>query len=228
MPCRLSIIIPALNEASVLGSSLLHLQPVREAGHELIVVDGSSTDDTPALAAPMVDEVIHAPRGRARQMNAGAALARGDTLVFVHADTYLPNGAVNALCTGMAQQSTSWGRFDVRLSGPHRSLRIVEFLMNLRSRLTGIATGDQAIFVQRRLFETVGGFPDIPLMEDIALSRTLRAIVRPLCLRESVITSSRRWERQGIMRTIALMSYLRTAYALGVDPERLVRLYYRA
>ncbi|MEO6696754.1 MAG: TIGR04283 family arsenosugar biosynthesis glycosyltransferase, partial [Gammaproteobacteria bacterium] len=164
-------------------------------------------------------------RGRARQMNLGAATACGEILLFLHADTRLPQNAGAVIHSGLAQTGARWGRFDVRLSGRPPLLRVVEALMNWRSRLTGIATGDQAIFVRRDLFERAGGFPDIPLMEDIALSRILKRFSRPFCVRERVITSSRRWEQHGIVRTIFLMWRLRLAYALGADPEQLVRRY---
>ncbi len=222
----LSIIIPTLNEATAIVSTLTGLQAQRAAGHEVIVVDGGSTDATCSLAAPFADQLLHSARGRARQMNCGAAAACGDVLVFLHADTLLPEGADRVVRTGLAQTGALWGRFDVRLSGSHPLLRVVETLMNVRSQLTGIATGDQAIFVRRDLFEQVGGFPDIPLMEDIAISRALKRHGRPFCVRERVITSSRRWERRGISRTIFLMWRLRLAYALGADPRDLVRRYY--
>jgi rSAM/selenodomain-associated transferase 2 len=229
---RISIIIPALNEAQVLTPSLTRLQGLRQSGHEVLLVDGGSSDATVSLAAPLVDTIAHAPQGRARQMNAGARLARGDMLIFLHADTCLPEGVEQILRAAKAAaakaQRPVWGRFDVRLSGRHWLLRVVETLMNMRSRWTGIATGDQAIFVERILFEDARGFPDIPLMEDIALSKTLRAIAPPLCLRARVVTSSRRWETQGIVRTILLMWGMRLAYALGVDPLDLVRIYYRS
>lgn len=221
----LSIIIPTLNEAAVIVPALTGLQSVRAAGHEVIVVDGGSTDATCSLAAPFADQLLHSERGRARQMNCGAAAARGEVLIFLHADTLLPEDADRAIRAGLAQTGACWGRFDVRLSGAHPLLRGVETLMNGRSRLTGIATGDQAIFVRRDTFEQAGGFPAIPLMEDIAISRILRRYGRPLCLRERVITSSRRWERRGIVRTVLLMWWLRLAYACGADPQRLARLY---
>jgi rSAM/selenodomain-associated transferase 2 len=223
---RLSIIIPTLNEAAAIVPTLTGLQALRAAGHEVIVMDGGSTDATCSLAAPFADQLLHSERGRARQMNCGAAAARGEVLVFLHADTLLPEGADRVIRTGLAQTGARWGRFDVHLSGSHPLLRVVETLMNGRSRLTGIATGDQAIFVRRDVFEQAGGFPDIPLMEDIAISRILRRFSRPLCVRERVITSSRRWERRGIVRTVLLMWWLRLAYAFGVDPQRLVRRYY--
>jgi rSAM/selenodomain-associated transferase 2 len=191
----------------------------------LIVVDGGSDDATIALSELAVDRIIRSSRGRSRQMNAGARLAGGEVLLFLHADAFLPEGADQLIIDGLNRQGKSWGRFDVRLSGRHFLLRITEWLMNWRSRLTGIATGDQGIFVQSRLFEVVGGFPEIELMEDVALSKTLKKKGKPLCLRHRILTSSRRWEKEGILRTILLMWSLRLAYFLGAHPRRLARFY---
>ena len=193
---------------------------MRLRGHEVIVVDGGSTDGTADLAAPLCDRFLRSEKGRARQMNAGAALASGDALVFLHADTRLPPLADRFIFEGL--QDSSWGRFDVAIEGSTRALKLVACAMNLRSRLTGIATGDQAIFVRRDAF---GGFPLIPLMEDIAFSRQMKRRVRPACVRERVVTSGRRWETHGIVRTIVLMWRLRLLYALGVGPGRLARRY---
>lgn len=222
---RLSIIIPMLDEAAGITAALAPLQALRRAGHELIVVDGGSADGSAALAAPLADRVVHSAPGRARQMNTGARLAGGEVLVFLHADSALPNDCARLIAEGLPRSGRRWGRFDVRLSGRHPALRLIETLMNLRSRLSGIATGDQAIFVERRLFESVGGFPDIALMEDIALSRVLKRSGRPLCLSERVITSSRRWENHGIASTVWLMWRLRLAYFFGADPRALRRRY---
>lgn len=221
---RLSIVIPALNEAPQICATLADLQPLRSQGHQLILVDGGSQDGTPDLAKPLVDQLLTAPPGRARQMNAGAALAAGDVLWFLHGDTRIPPGAPRALLAAL-DRGAAWGRFDVRLSGSHPLLRIVERLMNLRSCVQGIATGDQGIFLGRALFQQLGGYPDQPLMEDIALSRALRRRGRPACVRERLVTSSRRWERRGILRTIWLMWHLRLAYALGADPAWLAERY---
>lgn len=223
----ISIVIPALNEANQIVATLGALQAARRAGHELIVVDGGSADGTVERAAPLADQVIGASRGRARQMNAGAAAARGDILWFVHADTLVSEDGYKHVCAAVAG-GAAWGRFDVRLSGRGPALRVVEALMNRRSRLTGIATGDQAIFVLRELFQQLGGFADIPLMEDIALSAALRRLGRPACLVEPAITSSRRWERDGVWRTVGLMWWLRLRYWLGTDPAVLHRQYYRS
>ncbi|MBK5929884.1 TIGR04283 family arsenosugar biosynthesis glycosyltransferase [Halochromatium salexigens] len=221
---RLSIIIPTLNEADAIVALLGDLAALRAAGHELILVDGGSTDTTQALAEPLVDRLLAAPRGRAAQMNVGAQAATGELLWFLHADSRVPAATAEALLAA-AHTGVRWGRCDVRLSGRHPLLRVIERAMNLRSCLSGIATGDQGLFVTRADFTAVGGFPDIPLMEDIALSRRLRRLARPLCLRPALITSSRRWESRGILRTMVLMWRLRLAYALGADPARLARLY---
>jgi rSAM/selenodomain-associated transferase 2 len=223
---RLSIIVPALNEADTIGALLTDLAPFRTAGAEVILVDGGSSDGTPERAAADVDRVLPAQKGRAAQMNAGARVARGDLLWFLHADTRVPADAASALQDAWAG-GARWGRFDVRLSGRHFLLRLVERGMNIRSRLTGIATGDQGIFVTRAAFEQVGGFPPLVLMEDIALSTALRRLARPACLRVRLITSSRRWEEGGVLRTILLMWRLRLAYFLGADPARLARRYRR-
>jgi rSAM/selenodomain-associated transferase 2 len=221
---RLSVIIPTFNEAAHIRDTLEPLQPMRARGHEVILVDAGSMDDTLGRAAPLVDRCLTTRRGRARQMNAGAAHARGEILWFLHADTRVAP-ACDRIILAACGDTTSWGRFDIRLSGRQRLLRLVERLMNLRSRLSGIATGDQGMFVSRRLFEGVGGFPEIPLMEDIELSKRLRRTVRPLCLRKRILTSSRRWETQGIVRTIGRMWMLRLAYAAGVSAEHLAPHY---
>ena len=220
----LSIIVPVLNEAAGIAESLTALAPYRRRGVEVIVVDGGSGDRTAALARPLADQVIGAPRGRAAQMNAGARIARAEVLLFLHADTRLPDEADGLITDGLARSGRAWGRFDVRING-HPSLAIVATMMNLRSRFTGVATGDQAMFVARAAFDSVGRFPDVPLMEDIALSRQLRRLGRPLCLRARVTTSGRRWERHGIVRTILLMWQLRLAYFFGAEPATLARRY---
>lgn len=224
----LSVVVPTLNEADGVRATLVSLQPLRERGHEVILSDGGSTDDTVSVARPWVDEVVVGPAGRARQMNAGAAQARGEVLLFLHADTLVPPGADTFIAEGLRRSGRRWGRFDLRLSSRHWALRVLERTISWRSRLTGIATGDQAIFVERALFESEGGFEDIPLMEDVRLTASLRSTGRPLCLREKVVTSSRRWEERGITRTILLMWRLRLEHALGADPGRLHRIYRRS
>ena len=220
----LSVIVPVLDEAACIEACLVPLQLMRERGAEVLVVDGGSRDATRAIAGPLADRVIDAPRGRARQMNAGAQAARGDVLLFLHADSLLPAGADAAIERAIAA-GARWGRFDVMIAASGPLLRVVAAMMNARSRLTGIATGDQAMFVRRGDFAAAGGFPDIALMEDVALSKTLKRATRPACLRERVATSGRRWERRGTVHTILLMWRLRMAYAMGADPQRLARLY---
>ncbi len=221
---RLSIVMPVLNEAASLGATLQPLQALRARGHELIVVDGGSQDHSVALARPLADQVVASPRGRARQMNAGAAQARHDTLLFLHADSTLPEAA-DAAIAGALQRGARWGRFDVRIHGRSAWLPVVAWFMNRRSRLTGIATGDQALFVQRALFQQLGGFPEQPLMEDVELSRRLRRVQRPACLRACVRTSGRRWDERGAWRTIVLMWRLRWLYWRGTPAEQLARAY---
>ena len=219
----LSIVIPVLDEARGIAAALAALGRLREQGAEVVVVDGGSRDDTRSLAGAQCDRVVEAPRGRGAQMNAGAHAARGEFLVFLHADTRLPADGERAIHAALARGE--WGRFDVAIEGADRLLALVETTMNLRSRLTGIATGDQAIFVRRAAFDAVGGFPEIALMEDVELCKRLRRRSRPVCLRERVTTSARRWRRHGTLRTIFLMWRLRLAYALGADPRRLARRY---
>jgi rSAM/selenodomain-associated transferase 2 len=221
----LSIIIPALNEASVIGHLLDTLQPLRERGHEVILVDGGSDDTTRAIAEPLVDYLVESAAGRAMQMNAGAAIASGSVLWFLHADSTIPGDAGQLLESIADMDAPVWGRFDVRLSGSHRLLRIVEAMMNYRSRITGIATGDQAIFISRDLFQAVNGYPDQPLMEDIEISKALKRTVKPVCVPTHVVTSSRRWEQHGILKTIVKMWRLRLAYYTGTSAEKLVMRY---
>jgi rSAM/selenodomain-associated transferase 2 len=222
----ISIIVPTLNEAAILEHSLEPLQRLREQGHEVIIVDGGSGDHTPALASPYADQVISAGRGRALQMNRGARAANGSLLWFLHADTRIPMQAAEEIIKAIgAKGSYRWGRFDVRLSGDHWLLRLIARMMNLRSRLTGIATGDQGIFIQQGLFKSIGGYSEIPLMEDIDLSKRLKSLAAPYCSPECLVTSSRRWEANGIVRTILLMWYLRLGYFFGRSPERLAGIY---
>jgi len=221
---RFSIVMPALDEAAGIAATLQALAPWRGAGDEVIVVDGGSRDDTAEQARPLADAVLAGPRGRARQMNAGAAIAQGEWLLFLHADTQLPPGARAAL-EAAVRRGARWGRFDVRIEGASPWFPLIAALMNHRSRLSGIATGDQAIFVQRPLFLQLGGYADQPLMEDIELCRRLRAVARPASLRERVSTSGRRWEARGVWRTVWLMWRLRWRYWRGAAPEELARAY---
>ena len=223
-PVNLSIIVPVLNEGATIAAFLQALAPLRACGVQVIVVDGGSQDNSLAQATPLVDHALAGPQGRARQMNTGAALAQGHVLLFLHADTRLPDAA-DALVLAAIGAGARWGRFDVHIEGQSPMLRIVASMMNLRSRLSGVATGDQAIFVQRAAFEAIGGFPDQALMEDIELSKRLRRLAAPACLRACVCTSGRRWESRGVWRTIALMWRLRWRYWLGASPEHLARAY---
>lgn len=220
----LSIIVPVLNEAARIEAVLRSFLPFRDRGAEVIVVDGDSNDGTRDIARTLADHVVTGPRGRATQMNTGAAIARGKILLFLHADTQLPDNADTLVHEGLARTGRAWGRFDVRFNaGPF--LGLIALMMNLRSRITGIATGDQAIFASRAVFDAAGGFPPIALMEDIALSVRLKRISRPLCLRAHAITSPSRWKENGTLRTVFLMWRLRLAYFLGADPRQLAQRY---
>lgn len=220
----LCIVLPVLDEGATLAVRLQALEGLRRQGARIVVVDGGSQDDTLAVARERADLALLAPRGRASQMNAGAAACPADVLLFLHADTVLPDNA-DVLVRRATLGPFAWGRFDVRIDSPRALLRVVGTLMNLRSRWTGIATGDQAIFVRHDLFQRVGGFPDLPLMEDIAICRLLKQQGPPACLRERVTTSARRWERNGTWRTIFLMWRLRAAYFFGADPRELAVQY---
>ncbi|MGB8338861.1 MAG: TIGR04283 family arsenosugar biosynthesis glycosyltransferase [Burkholderiales bacterium] len=222
---KLSVIVPTLNEASGIQTFLEALAPLRLRGHQVIVADGGSSDATAAIAKPLTDIVLSAPKGRATQMNAGAAQAKNDVLLFLHADTFLPEAADKMITDALINGRKKWGRFDVNLNGGHKLLSLVAASMNLRSRLTGIATGDQAIFLTRELFHQAKGFPAIALMEDIALSKILKRDSAPACLRAKVISSGRRWERQGLWRTVFFMWRLRLAYFFGADPQQLAGKY---
>lgn len=241
MTPSLTIIVPTLNEAASIEQVLTSVRAIdRELslGLELIVVDGGSTDDTGTLAQPLADQVLDAPRGRARQMNAGAAAAAGDYLLFLHADTILTTAAAKELKDALANEPV-WGRFDVRIEsciesrvenniGGHAFIfGVISFMMNRRSRYTGIATGDQAMFVRRDMFEAMGGFVDQPLMEDIELSKQLCKQARPICLKGPVVTSGRRWETNGVWSTIVLMWCLRWRYWRGESAQELARAYQR-
>jgi rSAM/selenodomain-associated transferase 2 len=219
-----SIIMPVLDEAAGIEAALRVLAPYRTRGAEVIVVDGGSSDNTTDLARPLADQVLKSQRGRAAQMNAGAAAARGDVLLFLHADTRLPDGADRLILDGLSQSHRAWGRFDVRFDDGG-ALRLVALMMNLRSRLTGICTGDQAMFITRAAFDSIGGFPPIPLMEDVTAATLLKRVSRPLSLHVRVTTSGRRWRQHGIWRTILLMWRLRLAYYFGSDPDRLAKQY---
>jgi rSAM/selenodomain-associated transferase 2 len=221
----LSIIVPTLNEAAGIVDALNALAQLRTNGAEVIVADGGSEDRTIEFARSRCDKLVEAPRGRGAQMNAGAQVATGRVFLFLHADTRLPERADCVVLEGLAASKRAWGWFNVAITGRSSLLPVIACSMNWRSRLTGIATGDQAIFVERRAFAQAGGFPDVPVMEDIVLSRSLRQISTPLCLTARVETSGRRWDEQGPLRTILLMWRLRAAHFLGADPNALARAY---
>ncbi|MEW8313345.1 MAG: TIGR04283 family arsenosugar biosynthesis glycosyltransferase [Candidatus Thiodiazotropha taylori] len=224
MSAQLSIVIPCLNEGEMLIDLLQALQYLRHQGHELILVDGGSEPALDRSLQTWVDHLLVSDPGRALQMNRGAAIASGELLWFLHADTQLTADAEQPMLEPPVDESL-WGRFDIRLSGRHTLLRVVERMMNWRSRVTGIATGDQGIFIHRKLFEKIGGFPLQPLMEDVEISRRLKRHAAPRCLKQRLITSSRRWESGGVVSTIILMWGLRLAYWAGVTPQRLAEFY---
>jgi rSAM/selenodomain-associated transferase 2 len=218
---RISVIVPVRNEARSIAATL---EPLREPQVlEVIVVDGSSEDETREIANPLADHVLAGPIGRGPQMNAGAAAARGEILFFLHADTIVPEGFAAAIVE--ACRDSIGGRFDVALSAPGVVFRVIETAINLRSRWTGIFTGDQGLFIRRDVFESLGGFPEQPLLEDLALSRAMRRRGRVAALRQRLNTSARRWQRHGVVRTVALMWWIRTLYFLGISPDRLARIY---
>jgi rSAM/selenodomain-associated transferase 2 len=223
----LSIIIPVLNEAEVLTETLEALQDYRRNGHEIIVVDGGSHDKTIAIALPLADKIIKTVPSRAVQMNEGAIKARHDILLFLHSDTVLPDGADALITRALHAPGKTWGRFNLRLTGKPFIFRVIETSINWRTAISGIATGDQGIFIKRDSFEQVGCYEPIPLMEDVALGKKLRKQSWPCCLSEKVLSSSRRWEEKGIMKTVLLMWRLRVAYFFGADPGRLVDAYYK-
>jgi rSAM/selenodomain-associated transferase 2 len=211
-------------EAAGVTDTLRALQPIRTRGHEVVVVDGGSTDQTVELARPLCDKVVVSEKGRALQMNAGAAAAKGDLLLFLHADTRLPANSLEHLAS-FVHSNRPWGRFDVRLSGERPLFRVIAWFMNRRSRLTGICTGDQAMFVRRDAFEALGGYQPVPLIEDVEFSRRLCLVSRPFCIKEPVVTDSRRWHKHGAWRTIFLMWKLRWRYWRGESPESLAQIY---
>jgi len=221
---KLSIIIPVFNESVQIIQCLTALQSLREQGHEIIVVDGGSYDDTLSLASPLSDILIKSKKSRAIQMNAGAAKATGECFLFLHVDTFLPAN-VAELFFQIDNCKNLWGRFDIKLSGDNFLFRVIEKCMNVRSRLTGIMTGDQVLFISRELFSEAGGFPEIALMEDITISKKLLELAKPVCFREKVVSSSRRWEKNGIIKTIFKMWLLRLLYFFDFDTNKLARMY---
>jgi rSAM/selenodomain-associated transferase 2 len=224
MSVQLNIVVPVRNEAPGIARYLASLQVLRGQGHTVIVVDGGSTDATADIAAPLCDVLLQAPMGRASQMNAGARHCDSGVLLFLHADTLLPANAMKQVKSAISAGAL-WGRFDVTIHGRSRWLPLIGAMMNLRSRVSGIATGDQAIFVRRGTFESLGGFANIPLMEDIELCKRLRALAWPACLRARVQTSGRRWDERGALRTIVLMWRLRWRYWRGDSVQRIAEAY---
>lgn len=223
---RVSIIIPALNEGKQLNQLLDSIQNWREEGHEIILVDGGNDDKSFITTGHLVDKVLKTSPGRATQMNEGARHAHNEILFFLHADSVVDDNCISAIIQGLQMSNNVWGRFDIKLSGTHWMLRIIERMMNIRSRITGIATGDQGIFVYRKIFTQINGYANIELMEDIEISRRLKRISRPVCLDTRIITSSRKWEQKGILKTVILMWLLRLAFYIGVSPRRLSLIYY--
>ena len=224
MNVKLSIVIPTLNESDQIEQCLNNLQPLRHRGHEIIVVDGGSNDNTVPLASSLCDRIIQSERSRSIQMNAGSASASGQCILFLHADTDLPEDVVD-IFSKIINIENVWGRFDIQLSGQSWMFRIIETCMNIRSRATGIATGDQVIFVGKELFSKVNGFPEIALMEDVAISKLLIKFSKPICFTEKVVSSSRRWKENGIIKTIIKMWIIRLLYYFQFDTERLAKLY---
>ena len=221
---QISIIIPVLNEAEYIADTLLSLGSYRDQGHEVIVVDGGSNDATVSISEQYSDKVLSSDSGRAIQMNSGIAEAKGDVLLFLHADTRLPDDALGGIITAV-EDGYFWGRFNVRLSGSHFLFRIIERMMNIRSCITGVATGDQAIFVSQESIDIIGDYPRLPLMEDVVFSKRLRSLGWPACIRRQVITSSRRWEDRGVLSTVLLMWRLRLLFFLGMPAEKLAKQY---
>ena len=221
----ISIIIPVLNEERVIKTLLQQLQPYRAQGHEVIVVDGGSCDKTVSVSKSLADKVIQSVPGRATQMNHGAAQASNDILWFLHADTTLHQEAIKKIQFYLIDKDKDWGHFNIKLSGENILFRLIEKMINIRSCMTSIVTGDQGIFVKRKSFEQVKGYSALPLMEDIDLSRKLRKISRAVCVKENLTTSSRRWEEKGIISTVFLMWRLRFLYWLGVSADKLAAQY---
>lgn len=219
----ISIIIPVLNEEQSINALLQQLQIYRQQGHEVIVVDGGSVDETISISKPLADKVITSDSGRARQMNKGVAESTNEVLWFLHADTSIPENVIEIIQSSLVKND--WGRFNVKLSGSHFLFRIIEKMINIRSCFSGVATGDQGIFVRRKIFESVGGYSEVPLMEDVALSKKLKNISQTACIKETLTTSSRRWKKNGIIKTILLMWKLRFLYWIGVTPDKLAKLY---
>jgi rSAM/selenodomain-associated transferase 2 len=224
-PPVLSIIVPVHNQARSIGATLHALKPFRDRNAEIIVVDGGSSDDTAMLARPFADQVIRSPGSLARQMNEGAKVASGFIFLFLRPETTLPPDADTQVMYGRSRDTAVWGRFDLRIRGRHMLLPLVARFLNWRSRLSGTAAGDQAIFVQRESFFRVGGFRDIPVMADVDLSRRLKAITPPICVSSRVTVPGDRYDRDGVWKTLRRMSAMRWRYRMGAKPEALAKRY---
>ena len=225
---QISVVVPVLNERQNLPKLLEQLGHFSFA--QIIIVDGGSADESWQYLSQFQEtsslvglEIVQSESGRAKQMNAGAAIASAEVILFLHADTELPNNAIEKIFTSIA--TADWGRFDVVFKEHDWRMKIIAQFMNLRSRMTGVATGDQAMFMRRQVFEELHGFANIPLMEDVNLSKRLLKHSRPICLKVQVITSARRWLKHGVLRTVLLMWWLRFAYFIGVNPEKLAKKY---
>lgn len=220
----LSIIVPTLNEEVHIKKTVLHLQYLRKKGHEIILVDGGSKDNTIEIGEELVDKIFISKPGRANQMNLGALNATGDVILFLHADTKLPED-VDSIIVDIANKGLVWGYFRLHLTGDRFIYRVIEYFINFRSKCSGIATGDQGLFITKDLFKLIEGYPDIPLMEDIAICRLLKSYSKPVQLKNYLVSSSRRWEEKGVFKTIVLMWKLRLQYWLGVAPDKLAKMY---
>ncbi|ARQ00887.1 TIGR04283 family arsenosugar biosynthesis glycosyltransferase [Pseudorhodoplanes sinuspersici] len=221
----LSIIVPVLNEARTITNALTALKPFRQRGVEVIVVDGGSDDDTAQLAQPLADRVIRGPRGRAAQMNEGAKAASGFIFLFLPSEITLPADADTQVMYGRARDTSVWGRFDMRLTGQHALLPIAARILNWRSRMSGIASSEQAIFIQRETFFRLGGFPDMPVMDDVEMSKRLKAISPPICVASRVTVPARRFDREGFWTTLRMMWLMRFRYRMGMKPAEILKRY---
>lgn len=221
----LSIIIPVLNEEHFLAVNKERLVSLLQEGHEILIVDGGSQDDSVSIARSLGCEVFCTRASRGHQLGYGANRSKNDVLLFLHADTHLPSHTAKMVAQALVGPEQRWGRFDVRFSNPHPVFRVIAWFMNKRSCLTGIVTGDHALFIKRELYFSCGGYRDVPLMEDVELCRRLKKHASPVCLSEEVVTSSRRWEQNGIFKTVIMMWWLRLMFFFGWSPEKLARLY---
>ena len=221
-----SIIVPVLNEEVFLTRYLNVFRRFLNDGHEIIIIDGGSSDNSARLTQELGCKVLISKPSRGLQQHVGALQSENEILLFLHADTNLPNDAFSLIHQALKSSNKSWGRFDVSFSNSSLIYKIIAWMMNKRSCLTGIVTGDHIIFTTRSSYFKSGGFADIPIMEDIDISKRLKLISKPICLKHKVVTSSRKWEQQGVSKTIIKMWCLRTLFFFGVSSKRLARLYY--